>query len=197
MTADENVQLYHNVDKPILLDPWSLIIKGTSGSNRIGDRITNRGIKYKFFLTNKWDRPNLSYRVTIGTIPQAVNGNLVTQANLINFLWRQTDFGTLGNTLVLTHNKEYGVRIIYDKTFSNKLGNVIAGASAQGKEHHLVKKYWLRPKRGGMIQYMDNQTQTRGRWLFATVTPYDSWGTFTTDNVASMAYSCHMYFKDF
>lgn len=202
LVAVENTQLYHNIDNPFLLDPWQNVIKGTDGKQRIGDRITSRGIKYKLWLSNKLDRPNVSYRFVIGTIPQAINGTTINQANCINFIWKQADQGACQNVLILTPNKEYGVRIIYDKIMSNKLGfsqqnyRPLPGV-AGGCESHIVKKFWLKPKRSAIVQYQDGQNNTRGRWIFQFVTAYDSYGTLTTDNIASMAWTMHLYWKDF
>lgn len=201
LIATENAQLYHNVDYPFLIDPWQNISKGTGGSERIGDRITNRGIKYKLWLSNKFDRPNITYRFVIGTIPQSVNGTQITQSNCVQFVWKQADQGSLANSCILTADKEFGTRIIYDKMWTNKIGyseqshRAVVGAG--GCEHHIVKKFWLKPKRSAIVQYQDGQGGSRGRLLFQFVVAYDSYGTLLSDNIASFAWSIHLYWKDF
>lgn len=192
----ENIQLFHNMDNYFISDPWSFIVKGTDGKTRIGDRIRNRGIAIKLWMSNKADRPNLTYRVMLFTSPQAINANLINVVNVSSYLWRQGDGGACGNGLILKVQKEYGFRVLYDRLFpvKNPSGGTSSGSD---KECHIVKKLFIRPKRSGIIQYSDVGGGSKGRWLFGFICAYDSKGTLTSDNVGSYAASIEMFYKDF
>lgn len=192
----ENVQLYHNIDNYFMGDPWGTIVKGTDGKTRIGDRIRNRGVSVRLWLSNKADRPNVSYRVMLFTSVQAINATLINASNVSSWLWRQGDGGSLGNGLLLKVQKEYGFRVLYDRTFpvKNPSGGTAAGVN---RETHIIKKIFIRPKKSGIIQYSDVGGGTKGRWLWGMVCAYDSFGTLTTDNIASYAYSYELFYKDF
>ena len=70
--ATENRQLYHNLggngvnrDIPLSLtslkpwlNPWLNIAEGTKWYDRIGDKISPRGMSLKLYLATKGDRPN-------------------------------------------------------------------------------------------------------------------------------------------
>lgn len=193
----EDFQLYHNLDSIPFIDPWQYILKGNDGKTRIGDRIRNRGISFKIWLSNKLDRPNVTYRVIIGTCPQAINGYTMDGAGISAYIWQQVDAGACGNTTVLKTNKEYGFRIIYDRLVPIQKG-ISGTASGANKETSRNLRIWIKPKRSGIIQYTDGgNARTRGRWLFFLLCAYDSKGTATTDNIASYAMTMEMFYKDF
>ena len=82
--AGENQQLYHNTgvsgysfSGPIVFNPWNSITKGTEAFNRVGDTIIPRGMSLRLWLANKYDRPNLMYRVTVCILPRTVKNAVV------------------------------------------------------------------------------------------------------------------------
>ena len=71
-------------------------------------------------------------------------------------------------------------------------GNVAPGS---GKECHSVVNLYLKRRSSSKIHY--DLTGKISNKIFALyVVPYDSFGSLTTDNVASMSYFYRMYFKD-
>lgn len=203
----ENVQLYHNVGEtggavgPYLnpytdatfFNCWSLINTGTAAFNRIGNEIYPRGMSIRLWLANKSDRPNLHYRVVIGTLPKTNVAGAVTTAT--NFQWIENYF----NVLQGFPNHDAGVKLFYDKVVRNEIGtsfNVIAGASWVPRETHKFLKIFIKRKRSNKITYAAGTNVIYNKPVFMAVIPYDSYGTLVTDNVASMAYSCKLYWKD-
>lgn len=202
--AEENVQLYHNVGYstaaptgktfPIFFNIWAVIDKGTSRFNRIGDRISPCGMSLKIWIANKLDRPNLHYRVIIARIPKAINGVAVT-SSYVDF-WDADNLGSMGNKLLLRPDKDRGIKMLYDKIWKNEMGlNCLI--SGTNKECHMTRKIWLKSKKSRDIQY-DSTTSNQivNNPVVMTIIPYDSFGTLTTDNVASCAYYGTLYYKD-
>lgn len=197
----ENVQLYHNTPLTAVLDPWSNVGKGTNGNNRVGDKLTSRGVSFVFTLHNKMDRPNVWYRILIGTSPQSYNGVVIDTSNLPGFIWRSHDVALGGafpsppgggQSKLLSHvDKERGFRTIFDKSY--KCTDVSGDVD---RENFMKKKIWIKPKRSGVVQFSDTGLVTRGRWLFAVVLCFDSWGTLLSDNIASYAITIDLYWKD-
>eukprot|EP01052_Picozoa_sp_SAG31_P037902 SAG31_NODE_4969_length_2828_cov_1.631000_3_plen_180_part_00 len=81
--TEENAQLYHNKPayvKNILGDIQQGVSDGdtstTSGTGikacRIGDRIKLKNINIRFWLSNKWDRPNVMYKGVLFWYPVGI-----------------------------------------------------------------------------------------------------------------------------
>ena len=191
--ADENLQLYHNVDKSICFDPWSLVVKGTNAHQRIGNKVFNRGMLFKFWYATKLDRPNQMFRIQIFTCPRAVNGVAITNGNYSSYLYRQPDGGTLGNGMLLSHEMQIGVKHMFDKIYTlNGSGNVLAA----DKEKHYLKTIFIKPRNLRTIHYLENNSSPANRLLIVCICPYDSYGSATSDNISTVAYNYTLYFKD-
>ena len=199
----ENVQLYHNVGEtggaagPYLnpytdatfFNCWALINQGAAVFNRVGNEIYPRGMCIRLWLANKNDRPNLHYRVVIGCLPKTNVAGAVTTAT--NFQWLENYF----NVLQGFPNHDAGVKLFYDKVFKNEIGfSEVAGLSH--KENHMFKKIFIKRKRSSKITFAAGTNVIKNKPVFMAVIPYDSYGTLVTDNIASMAYSCKLYWKD-
>lgn len=201
----ENVQLYHNVGEtggligPYLnpytdsqfFNCWSLIQTGTQVFNRIGNEIYPRGMSIRLWLANKANFCNLHYRVVIGCLPKMNVAGAVTTAT--NFQWIENYF----NVLQGFPNHDAGVKLFYDKVIRNEAGftSVPLGGTG-GKEYHKFLKIFIRRKRANKIVYAAGTNVIKNKPVFMAVIPYDSYGTLVTDNIASMAYSCKLYWKD-
>jgi len=204
--AEENANLYHNVGysplPPVVSDlkslqvffnPWADINQGVQRNQRIGDKITPRGMSIKLWLANKLDRPNVMYRIIVCRTPKTMSGTIVSWLNCPIF-----DGPALGVTtckMILPLDKDKGVRAYYDRVI-----NVQTGQSATltaNKESHKLVKLWIKRKGSKNIIY-DNTTANTiaNNPLSLFVIPYDSFGTLHTDNIASCSYYCRMYYKD-
>lgn len=199
----ENQQLYHNqgflpsngvvqiVDydgtSSDFFNPWQDILKGTGRANRIGDQITPVGMSLSIWLANKQDRPNLMYRVIVARVPKAVGGNLTSSINLK--YWQIEDQGQLGNKMIRAIDKDRGIKTLYDKVFT------INGMTT-GKEYHKRIKLWISRKTQRKVIFENGDQNIVNNPLVLLITPYDSFGTLITDNIASCAFRYRMYFKD-
>jgi hypothetical protein len=168
-------------------DPWVDILKGTGRANRIGDEISPVGMSLSIWLATKQDRPNLMFRIIVARVPKAGNWGVTTAQNVP--LWQAHDQGSLGNKMILSIDKDRGIRTLYDKVFN-------INYSTTGKEHHKKVKLWLSRKASRKIIYEDGGQSIVNNPFSLYVIPYDSFGTLPSDNVASCAFQYKMYFKD-
>jgi len=209
--ANEDKQLYHNIgfnagtalapivgSSPDFFNVWSDIQKGTGRMNRIGDKITPRGMSLKIWLANKRDRPNLYYRVMLLRLPKSITSQLgitsVTDSST-NAIFDQLDFGANGNRLMQKLDNDKGVKALYDKCILVQ-NNVAFSDATHARETHKLLKLWIRPRRAKAIVFdSSNQTITNNP-IALFIIPYDSYGTLQTDNIASVAWEACLYFKD-
>jgi hypothetical protein len=206
--AEENVQLYHNIGYtttplvpvnpccPVqIFNVWAGILKGTNRYNRVGDKISPRGMSLKLWIANKQDRPNIMYRIIIATVPKTIGGAVSGNTNVYPF--DTLEIGACNNNMILPLDRDRGVKALYDRTFNLQLG--LSGTlPSTGKEGHLVKKLWIKRKTSRPIQFDSTNAQViLNNPLVMYVIPYDSWGTPQTDNVASFAYYGTLYYKDY
>lgn len=209
----ENQQLYHNTGisggtyaAPLLFNPWQLIPLGTTRYSRIGDKVSPVGMKCRLWMGNKYDRPNIHYRVVVCVLPRMFKGAVVTAGSIDPGISAMSN-GTMGNYLCLPWDTEKGIKVLYDRVIKNEAGfsysTTTAGTNingtGQGKECHKFLKFWIRRKRSRPVMW--DQLDTTGNIinnpLAIYVIPYDSYGTLTTDNIASCALQTRLYFKDF
>lgn len=200
--AQENVQLWHNIgyspaipgptsnpgSEPTFFNCWSVIPQGTQRMQRIGDKIMPIGMSLRISMFNKADRPNMSYRIIVCTMPKAVAGTTVSYNNTYPF--QLANLGNNGNCMILPLDHDRGVKALYDRMISPNVGY------AQDKEVHFYKKIWIKRKRNNPIIFNGNSQDIVNRPLLLYVIPYDSYGTLITDKIASFGYYCRMYYKD-
>lgn len=189
----ENVQLYHNGTE-YRLGLWATA-QGTSDPsgmgenerNRIGDEILARGCKFRWWISNKIDRPNVMYKVFVFLY----NTNYTSMSDTI--FWRGTDGdGATMNRMIDTPNPD---RIKLLKSFTVRSGANYS-VPENGHEHSYLKECWV-PFNNKKVKYRVDGNNRPMTWdLGFAVVPYDSYGTLVTDNIASMAYSTTFYFKD-
>lgn len=198
----ENAQLYHNLgyggllppttitSVPELFDPWSKILKGTNRMNRIGDKITPRGMSLKFYLANKEDRPNTMVRLIVAILPKVVD-DIVTDYDNFN-PFQITNEGTLNNHMILPADKDRGVTFLYDRIIRMPSGQRWNGV----KEPTKIVKLWIRRKRSRDIVYSTGTQQIVNKPLAIFLLPYEQYSTAQTSNVASFSCAMRMYYKD-
>lgn len=206
----ENVQVYHNVGNTgAALGPfnspwsdatffncWAAIPQGTGSGQRVGNEIYPRGMKLRLMLFNKATRPNLQYRIIIGTVPKLNQAGQISTPTNVNFL-----VPPQYNNLLTRMNTDLGCRAFIDRTYRNALGTSFyaqqGATSADPKESSLLRRYYIRRKKASKIIYSAGQGAVIvNKPVFLQVIPYDAFGTLVTDNVASYAYQCTLYWKD-
>lgn len=189
----ENQQLYHNmptVQWGHLATTQSTADDNTGTNNqacRIGDEVIARGLSYKIWISNKLDRPNVMYKIIFFRYQNLLNSSMPTTApycsqGTTNYMIRDID------------TEKY--KIIKTITFQiQNNAQRISGTSLLGAEGHKYISVWI-PFKNLKLKYEDNSNQPRFFDYGFTICCYDSYGTLTTDNIASFAVNRKFYFKD-
>jgi len=199
IASSENVQLYHNMGasgvafNAIIFNPWKFINQGAGANNRIGTEIYPRGLAVRMELFNKLDRPNITYRIVVAVIPKFYNG----AGTGSTFDWRDTTGSS--NSLLSWVKPDAGIKILYDKIVRNEahFSAIPSGTSGDqdGKEAHKMIKFYIKSKRGQKLLW-DPTGDLVNKPMVMYVIPYDSYGTLTTDNIASVSINTKYYWKD-
>ena len=202
----ENAQLYHNLgygdllppttitSVPELFDPWSKILKGTNRMNRIGDRITPRGMSLKFWIANKFTRPNTMVRLIVAILPKVVDDIVTNYDNFNPF--QITNEGLTNNHLLLPADKDRGVKFLYDRIFRINTTNSANVIGDSQKEPSRIVKLWIRRKRSRDIVYSTGTQQIVNKPLAVFLLPYEQYSTLQTSNTTSFSCAMRMYYKD-
>lgn len=199
----ENQQLYHNTGvstyiyaAPILFNTWNLISQGTGEQQRLGKEIYPRGFSLRLWIANKLDRPNVMYRLIVCILPKTWNNARVTTGS-IDIAEGATHGGACGNYMVLPVDVEKGIKVLYDRVFNCQTGTSGTLVGPANKESHIYKKLWIKSKRNNKCIFESNGAQDIvNKPMAVYLIPYDSYGTLTTDNIASCAGMCKLYWKD-
>lgn len=200
----ENVELYHNCGEFITLfpgyvtsivdwfDPWAKIQKGTSRFNRVGDKISPRGMSIKLYLASKQDRPHTQYRVIVATLPKNTGGTITT-ARFDPLQIPNT--GTCNNNMLQIADHDVGVKFLYDRIIKVDSMGWYSTAN-NGKEYTKFVKLWIKRKRPRDIVFSTSAQEIVNKPLAVYVIPYEQYSTLETDNIASCAGLLRMYYKD-
>lgn len=204
--ALENHQIYHNLGSnvgglvptnvtaiPQFFNPWAFIGRGDGRFQRIGDKITPRGMSLKLYLANKGDRPNTMIRVIVAILPKQVNGTITT-AEFDPFQIANT--GTNGNNMLWPADSNVGVKFLYDRIHNITPSMTAEVPNIGRKEKTKMVKLWIKRKRSRDIVYGDTALDIINKPLAIYAIPYEQYSTLTTDNVASLAGVMRLYYKD-
>lgn len=187
----ENLQLNHNSPYVVgtLLYTEQGINDNESGTTqytkRIGDEIMASGISLKMWFANKLDRPDVIYKLIVykykaGTTLNA--GDPYENQGTSNYLIRDINV------------EKFKIVKVINFRISTSAQRITGADQFYGAEGHKAVKVWIPLKR--RIKY-ESGTSTPFGWDYAfTVVAYDSYGTLTTDNIASFAVNRKLYFKD-
>lgn len=206
--ADEDVQLQHNIGYNSSLAPiitlssmvnfyniWADIPKGVNRWNRIGDKITPRGMSLKIYLASKVDRPNTKYRVIIARAPKTVGG-VATTYNSITDPFDQTQLGSTGNKLLLPLDNDRGIKALYDRIHTMS-GTQRTDGGTYEKELTKTIKLWIRNKKARDIQYDSTNAEViTNNPILLWIIPYEQYSTSQQDKVGSCSYYGTLYYKD-
>lgn len=189
----ENEQLYHNrTDYGLGLLATTQGFDSPEGysehiDNRIGDEIIARGMKFKFWISNKADRPNCMYKI----IAYQYNTDSISM-NDIKF-WRGTDGNGGVMNRMLDQTNPMKIKVL--KSYLIKSGPNYS-IPENGHEHSKLKEFYL-PLNNRKIKYReDGDARPLLKDIGFAIVVYDSYGTLVTDNIASYAYSITFYYKD-
>jgi len=189
---DENGQLNHNepiVNLNHLNTTQSNAENNTGTSNfacRVGDEVIARGISYKFWFANKLDRPNVMYKIIIfryksGTTPS--NPAPYYSQGTSNYMIRDLD------------TEQFKILKVVNFNLQTNAQRITAQDTFFGAEGHRAVSIYI-PLKNQKIKYENGTATPRFTDIGYSIVAYDSYGTLTTDNIASFAVNRKFYFKD-
>lgn len=187
--------LYHNTAaklgdpmKPNLLKTSQGVLDGPASTSRIGDKVNPVGVKIFLTFKQPYDRPNVLYKFVI----QKTKGDQ-NPANL--------PFEDITGVRVIDaiDPEKADGQVVFSRSFTDRSMNWSRHDSTvtHNKELTFVKTFWIDLRKYKSYAYNGNNA-TGGRdfnlipWLIA----YDSFGTLTSDIVASYRFAYKFYFKD-
>jgi hypothetical protein len=206
--AQENIQLQHNIGRnsnaapPLItmssfsnfFNIWAAIGKGTGSFQRIGDKITPRGMLLKIFLANKADRVNTAHRIIIARVPKAINA-VATLVDNVDPFEKTLQLGTNGNKLLMNPDTDRGIKFLYDKI--HRMSPQQFNHYNEGKEYtKLIRIYIKSNKSRDIVFDSTNSSQIVNNPILMWIIPYEQYGTLETDVVASCSYEGKLYYKD-
>lgn len=180
-------ELNHNTPNFIatLNHPVCMPGQGNGDSQRSGDHILMRGFKIRCLFGQKFDRPNVTFRVLIVACQKGYTYSYSSMFNSVS-----------GNCLLDDINKD---RFTVLKQFWMKpqQGSLmaVAGAAEDSKEYTFTRRFWIPRK----IQYkfeVDSGTNHQDKDLQVLVAAYDAYGTLSTDNIAYVQTWSEAVYKD-
>lgn len=191
MASGENQQLYHNGGTGPTYCVITNLTSSSQGSGqnlRVGDAVRGKGIAVRLWLSNKLDRPNVMYRIFVvaGEYTQTTNP---TPAGLFQ--------GSCANKILDFFNTDR-YRVVYHKIINPMSGDYSLETGATNKEHSRFLKFYI-PLRNKYIKYQTDggSAPTSEKCVYSIgIIAYDAYGSVTTDNIASFAYTVKFYFKD-
>lgn len=182
ITYAENIQLNHN--SPYVMYNLIGTSQGTSQIQRIGDEVIAQYLNVKLWLSQKLDRPNVMFRIIIFQ-PRAGTSNLD---------WAT---GTSPNRIVSTVDTD---KLNFKKQYILKPppGDYSLETGATNKERSRFLSFSINVKNMKIGYFNDNDTvpKLQKHNYCIVVIAYDSFGTLTTDNIASFSYQYEFYYKD-
>lgn len=189
---EENQQLFHNV--PSISFAHLYTTQGfqendtglSSFQMRLGDEIILRGLSYKFWFANKFDRPSVMYKIVF--FKYQSNTNPTSPApyysqGTSNYMIRDLD------------TEKYKIIKVVNFNLSTSAQRILPGENFEGAEGHKKISVWI-PLKNVKCKYENSTNTPRFMDYGFTIVCYDSYGTLITDNIASYAVNRKLYFKD-
>lgn len=193
-TIVENSQLYHNqenINYSLLYTQQGVSDADTGTSNyvsRVGNEVIARGVSIRIWVANKLDRPNVMYRIVIFRYRAGTTiGSAYRTQGSSNYMLREIDPDKIKVLATKTFNLQVGVSAIPNGDVTNNWNR---------REAHKIVKFWIPLKNQKIIYDGDNSGTPRFTDIGFSIVPYDSYGTLTTDNIASYSFIHKFYFKD-
>jgi len=204
--GENQVTLWHNVGAsttmpiipfvprslPGIFNIWATaIFPGTGRDQRIGDKITPRGMALYMNFENMADRPNTKYRVIVAQLPKEYGG---TVTGPVFDPFQNTG---VGNRLLLAADKDKGVKFLYDKIITLNTQSIgLSYPQNNTKRGTKYMKLWIKRKKANDIVFNQNLQQIVNKPISLYVIPYEEFSTYETDIVGKMDYRVRLYWKD-
>lgn len=183
----DNTQLYHNTPvKMFSQEPFGAISTGTSPYNRIGNVVRALDFRARILFNNKLDRPNVTYRFLLLAVPNNTTTiDVLTEA-----------FTSGANNLMCAFTDPALCMVLYDKVVGSPIAttNWQSGGTLVQKERSMFFEVDV-PINQDVVWSQNNLTTPRAQ-LWPIVVAYDSYGTLTTDNIASLNVVAQLTYSD-
>jgi len=186
--ALENQTLRHNSTYGIETLPKLAV--GNGENQRIGDEVVGKYIKCKFMFFNKNDRPNCTYRVIAYRAPAGETS--------YSDIWENE----IGNKIMDGVNTEKYTPIIqkFVKITSNTVlgpDDLVGNYDWTLKENSKYLSFTI-PLKDVKIKYQDTSEQPKYQRdnIKLAIVAYDAYGTLTSDDIGTFAFSAKYYYKD-
>lgn len=190
------IEMYHNSGSPAsgqilnsVLINGTLIMptQGAGDSNRNGDRINVSGFSIKMVVGAKFDRPNITWRFLVVSVPK---GTVPTLGTVID--------NSTSNILLDSVNTDL-CKILYQKVFKPQRSTLFADASGTTdtitKEFTIPIKMWIPRKREYRFQ-TDGSDKHNDSDIHLCLFAYDAFGSLLTDNIGYVQIWTKMFYRD-
>lgn len=190
-TTAENNTLRHN--SPYALPNLMQLPIGTGENGRIGDEIIGKYINIKFWFSSKQDRPNVMYRIIFYRAP-------ATEDNTYSDIMENVS----GNNMIdyVNTEKYSSIKQIMFQIKNNTMMGPAGGLLGTSYDWYMKEnsKYisCSIPLGNSKIKYQNGETHPKYQKfnIKCVIFAYDAYGTLTTDDIATFAYSSRLYYKD-
>jgi len=189
--AFEKVEMYHNCfHNGINPISTGLVIKVNSGvlptqgvgdNQRVGDEIYLSGFKFKMLVGQKADRPNVTFRYLVLSVPK---GSSITYSD-----WFKA---TIGNVLLDEPNKDFVKTLKTGLWRPNEAGLSATGA----REYTYPKELYIPYKKKLKFGPADAAITHNDDDLYLVIMAYDAFGTQVTDNIGYITPLLICYYRD-
>lgn len=186
----QNIALYHN-DPTSVINNLLATSPGDNDNQRNGDEIWPKGLSLKIWLSNKSDRPNVSYRVILYTCDANVVGTNAIPANF----WA----GTASTNYMLEYINTDKCSVVKQWLLNPMGGDYSLESGATNKEHSRYLTTYIPLTKRGKLKYQTdggNKPKYQKHCFMLAVVAYDAYGTLGSDNIATISYIYRMYYKD-
>jgi len=194
----ENVNLNHNA--PLITNNVLYTTNGefdetidntTSYATRLGDEIYLKGIDFRFWLSNKPDRPNVQYRIVI--YKYKTSSSLPDTSAI--FQDYALAVGVYNNKMIAYADTQ-NITVLKQFRVQSNGGDYSLESGSTIREKSFERSVFL-PMKMAKIKYSNLSGGTPKFWdIGVAIVAYDAYGTLISDNIASVAWSYKLYFKD-
>ena len=193
----ENAQMYHN-SLMIPLNGLIDVAQGDGENQRTGDEVIGKYLKFKLWMSSKFDRPNVKIRLMVLRVPTSQEtGSIspfesVSANKLIDYI----------NTEKYTPVYQKFITLHTNTAIGPSSGVVVPGNPQASYDWYLKERSVMHsftiPFKDEKIKFVDSgDTPKYQKYNLRFVAlAYDAYGTLTTDILCTMAGNVRFYYKD-
>lgn len=195
ITNSANNQLYHNTgaDGNIVPHLTNLLstFQGLTQTTRVGDKIFSERLDFKVWVSNKLDRPNVTYRIVV------LKGDqydcLATSS--ISALFFPINIGDPQYNIT-GHLNTDKFSILVDKIINPFGGDYSVESGATLREHSRMITFSV-PTNKSILYRSDNGQIPEGKNVYqCIVMAFDAHGTLASNDLATVNVNCIHHYRD-